>query len=144
MLDSIKASMGKVWGRKTFITLVCLVLGTLVDLFSKNGLSSNLLTLMGVLAGAFTVGNGAEHLAQRGKNNAKAVVQTPSVDDQIHEKLDASNASLANVLNTLNYIIQAAGLAGNPQQQQQRPPQANPQANANRQAVNQAMSGGQE
>lgn len=141
MLDSIKASMGKVWGRKTFITLVCLVLGTLVDLFSKNGLSSNLLTLMGVLAGAFTVGNGAEHLAQKGKNQSVS----PQVDNsKVDEKLDVANASLANVLNTLNYIIQAAGLAGNPQQPQQRPPQANPQANANRQAVNQAINGGQE
>lgn len=131
MLEGAKEGMKKVWGRKTFITLCCLVLGTLVDLFSKNGLSSNLMTLMGVLAGAYAVGNGAEHMAQKGTKTTSAQPQANHQEPQLKE----IQASLSTVQNALTYIIKAAGLDA-PQQSEDNGQAEGNQAQRNRQAVN--------
>lgn len=111
MLDSLKASFNKVWGRKMFVTLVCLACGTLVDLFAKNGLSLNLMTLLGALAGAFTAGNSVEHLASSKKEQNLPQEPDPRIDEVLKNQLAVGQ--------TLDYIIKVTGM-DNPQQYQQQ------------------------
>jgi hypothetical protein len=130
MFEGIKKAMNKVWGRKTFITLVCLISGTLVDLFAQNGLSANYMTLLGTLAGAFAVGNGMEHMATR-KTEPKSEPVTQETPVSIEPQLAALNQSMATVMDTLSYIIKATGL-DNPQAYQSQQQQAKAQAEKNR------------
>ena len=44
-------------GRKMGLTLLCLALGTVIDLATERGLSVNLLTLMGIVISIYVTGN---------------------------------------------------------------------------------------
>lgn len=106
-METIKNMLGKVGSRKLAVTILVLLCGTLVDLFSKNGLSVNLSNLMMALAGVFAVGNGMEHIAKKGENKPS----NNKIDlSPIQSKIDDTNKSLTTVLNTLSFIIDATGL----------------------------------
>lgn len=122
MLETIKKGAARVWGRKTFITLVCLGLGTLVDIYAANGLSANLMSLMGMLAGAFVVGNSVENHAASKVTQAqiKAGSESPKDDrriDGVENQVSIANQGIATIMDTLSYIIKASGL-DNPDQYQ--------------------------
>lgn len=112
MFEGLKSAAARVWGRKTFITLICLGLGTIVDIYSKNGLSTNLMSLMGLLAGAYAVGNSVENHAA--SKTTIAQIESQSSNDPriagLENQVSIANSSLATVLDTLGFIIKATGL----------------------------------
>ena len=127
---SIKDMLGKVGSRKLAVTIIVMICGTLVDILSKNGLSTNLSNLLMALAGVFAVGNGMEHISKKGEAKAQTIDLS-----SLEAKTKATNESLTAVLNTLSFIIRATGLdkPSQVQQQQQSVPQN--RAAANRAAV---------
>lgn len=135
MFEGIKAAMNKVWGRKTFITLICLICGTLVDIFGKTGLSVNYMTLLGTLAGAFAVGNGMEHMANRRANAApdSQPVEPMEMTPPSNAAIESIQQSQAGILQTLDYIMHAVNI--HPSQMNKDSTPVNPQAAKNRQAI---------
>jgi hypothetical protein len=53
----------KLGGRKSIMAAVILAVGAGIDMYSKAGLSANMLQLLSVVFGAFCIGNGVEHVA---------------------------------------------------------------------------------
>lgn len=89
-------------GRKSIMALVILAVGAGIDLYSKAGLSANMLQLLSVIFGAFCVGNGVEHVAGAFKKPAEVDNNVAPVD------IEPLEQSIANLSQTLEMTAKAS------------------------------------
>lgn len=97
----------KIGGRKFVFFIVTVIVGVIVDIKAKNGLSVNLKDLL-IYAGAiYAAGNVGEHVASviRSKNNKETQLQL----DAVAASMDQLNQQQAAVLTNLNTNTQATG-----------------------------------
>lgn len=113
-------------GRKLVLAVVLLVAGIAVELLSTKGLTENLLYLLGMLYGSFTVGNGVEHvqISKRVAKQEKEVVtsnvsmtlppppEPPVIPDYsgelslIQSQIEALQEAIANQTAGVTYVVQ--------------------------------------
>lgn len=111
--------LDKIGGRKVLLGILLVVIGVLVDSFSKNGLSVNLLELLKFIGVGFFLGNGIEHTAKAiEKRKPTTTNKTLEKNMQtVDKRLDAIEQSNIALNKGMDYIVQ---LATTPAPQPQR------------------------
>jgi len=88
-------------GRKLALGAFVLLLGVLVDTFSKNGLSNNLLQLLMYVSIGFFGSNAAitaaHTIAAKKQDEAEAQAPAPEVDPEIKAKIEAVEQQLTGI-----------------------------------------------
>lgn len=103
-------------GRKVLITFLILIAGVVLDKFSANGLSNNMLTLLLGVIGSFTAGNLGTHLIQNKYEKAQKDIpkETENVAfKEVYEAVLGSRASVEQLkeaamtnAQALNFLVQ--------------------------------------
>lgn len=81
--------INKFGGRKVIVTMLAMIVGSLVHVFSSKGLTVEYATLLGSLVGMFKVGNAFERHTDAKATAAPEELPISSAVAEIHTKLDA-------------------------------------------------------
>jgi len=97
----------KIGGRKVLLGLLVMAVGALVDSFSKNGLSTNLLELMKFTSIGFFLGNSVEHIANNfKKKNVSVQADTSGIEERMDKIEEATATTQQGVSTLVQYVSQ--------------------------------------
>lgn len=88
----------KLGGRKFVMSIICLVAGVLIEIYSKNGLSANMVALIGALYATFT---GANAFITGKSLSSEAATSPQDGSKEILAKLEAQQQQLPSILNQI-------------------------------------------
>lgn len=88
--------------RKVILGVIVMLIGVLVDSFSKNGLSQNLMQLLIFVSSGFFLGNSLEHFSKKG------VEKSPKGIDELQSQLKVISEQVAVNQQQAAYIIEKA------------------------------------
>ena len=113
----MKEFIEKLGGRKVLFGFILITIGVVIEVTQTNGLSTNLMNFLIAIGVGFFLGNGAEHIANKGKtatnNIAHLQKQLDTVSGQISQTVEAVGAVqkvTANLAAQTADLIKRSGL----------------------------------
>lgn len=93
----------KIGGRKLVMSILSLAVGIVLELYSKNGLSANMLTLIGALYATYAGTNTLITNKALGGSGASAASEAPAAAavKSLESKMDTQASQLAAILNQI-------------------------------------------
>jgi hypothetical protein len=97
----------KIGGRKATMAFIIIVAGVLVEVFSKNGLGTNMVALLSTIYGTFSISNTLITNAAAKLTGAETTEEasTPSPSEvnlePVNQAIQANSAQLASILNQI-------------------------------------------